>query len=583
MPLNEMTLLIGGDAGQGVDSSGAGLCKALARAGLHIFGVGDHRSRIRGGHNFFRIRTASTPVLSWTEPVDLLIALTAESIPIHLPKLSPGAAIIFDDSFSVDFHALEQAAILPVPLPFNEICRQAGGGPVMTNTAALGAFAGLTHFPLETIHSVITQNFRKKGEQILSQNLTAARLAHDFVQQKITIPFDHRLVPVPAPPRMVISGNEALSLGAFAGGCRFVAAYPMTPATSIFQWFVNHAEKYPIVARQAEDEIAAACLAIGAAHAGARVLVPTSGGGFSLMVEAVGLAGMSETPLVIVVAQRSGPATGLSTRTEQPDLLFAINASQGEFPKIVIAPGSPEQCFEAGWRAMNLAEKYQTPVFILTDAFLASALRTLDQNKLDLNAVEIDRGQLLGHAELDAFAGTFHRYQLTADGISPRALPGHPNAIFQATSNEHNTSGHINETADNRVAMNSKRMNKLKLALAEMRPPILHGPTAAELTFVCWGSTLAPLQEAVTWLNQKKPDAANILQLIDLWPFPADESRPFLESARKLIAVEGNATGQLAYLIRAETGIEISDRILKFDGRPFSPEYILERLKEITW
>lgn len=579
MPLNEMTLLIGGDAGQGVDSSGAGLCKALARAGLHIFSVGDHRSRIRGGHNFFRIRTAATPVLSWTEPVDLLIALTAESIPIHLSKLSPGAAIIFDESFPVDFRALEQAAILPVPLPFSEICRQAGGTPVMTNTAALGAFAGLTHFPLETINSVITQNFGKKGEEILSQNLAAARLARDFVQRKITIRFDHRLVPVPAPSRMLINGNEALSLGAFAGGCRFVAAYPMTPATSIFQWFVNHAEKYPIVARQAEDEIAAACLAIGAAHAGARVLVPTSGGGFSLMVEAVGLAGMSETPLVIVVAQRPGPATGLSTRTEQPDLLFVINASQGEFPKIVIAPGSPEQCFEAGWRALNLAEKYQTPVFILTDAFLASSLRTVDKNKMDLNSVEIERGQLLD-TKMDSLTGTYHRYQLTEDGISPRVRPGHPNAIFQATSNEHNESGHINETVDNRVSMNSKRMKKIKLVLADMRPPILHGPTAAEMTFICWGSTLAPLQEAVTWLNQQKPDAANILQFIDLWPFPADESRPFLESARKLIAVEGNATGQLAYLIRAETGIEVSGKILKFDGRPFSPEYILETLKE---
>jgi 2-oxoglutarate ferredoxin oxidoreductase subunit alpha len=379
---------------------------------------------------------------------------------------------------------------------------------------------------------------------------------------------------------MVISGNEALSLGAFAGGCRFVAAYPMTPATSIFQWFVNHAEKYPIVARQAEDEIAAACLAIGAAHAGARVLVPTSGGGFSLMVEAVGLAGMSETPLVIVVAQRPGPATGLSTRTEQPDLLFTINASQGDFPKIVLAPGTPEQCFEAGWRAMNLADKYQTPVFILTDAFLASSQRTLDPEKLELNAVKIDRGRLLTATELDTFTGTYRRYQLTASGISPRVLPGHPNAIFQATSNEHNESGHICETAGNREAMNQKRMHKLNLALEEMRPPILHGPTAAEITFVCWGSTLAPLQEAVTRLNIQKPDSANILQFTDLWPFPAAEATLFLESARKLIAVEGNTTGQLARLIRAETGIAMFAKILKFDGRPFSPEFILEKLKE---
>ena len=581
MPLNEMTLLIGGDAGQGIESSGAGLCKALARAGLHVFSVSDHRSRIRGGHNNYRIKTSAKPIFSWTEPVQLLIALTAESIHLHLPKLVPGAAVLFDAEFSVDLNALKAADILPVPIPFTRICQEAGGGPVMTNTAALGAFAGLTYFPLEIINTVITENFRKKSEKILFQNLTVARLAHDFVRQSLAPNFEFQLAAIEAPPRMVVNGNEALSLGAFAGGCRFVSAYPMTPATSIFQWFVNHAEKYGIIARQAEDEIAAACLAIGAAHMGARVLVPTSGGGFSLMVEAVGLAAMSETPLVVVVAQRPGPATGLSTRTEQADLLFVINASQGEFPKIVLAPGTPGQCFEAGWRALNLAEKYQTPVFILTDAFLASSRQTLEKDKIALDAVKIDRGRLLSKTELDRLKEIYYRYQITGSGISPRALPGHPNAVFQATSNEHNESGHVCEDADNREAMHGKRLNKLNQALEEMQPPILYGPTAAEMTFVCWGSTLAPLQEVVLRLNRANPGSANILQFTDLWPFPVEKVTPFLTAAQKLIAFEGNATGQLARLIREQTGIRMSAQILKFDGRPFSPEFILEKLKEV--
>lgn len=581
MRLNEMTLIIGGDAGQGIESSGAGLCKALTRAGLHVFSVSDHRSRIRGGHNFYRIKTGSDPIHSWTEPVQLLIALTAESIERHLPKLIPGAAVIFDADFSLDSARMQNAEILPIPIPFKKIYEDAGGSAVMTNTAALGAFAGLTHFPLEIINSVITENFRKKGEKVIKQNLAVAGLAYDYVQSNFESNYEYRLAAVNAPVRMIINGNEALSLGAYAGGCRFVTAYPMTPATSIFQWFVSHAEKYGIVARQAEDEIAAACLAIGAAHNGARALVPTSGGGFSLMVEAVGLAAMSETPLVIVVAQRPGPATGLSTRTEQADLQFVINASQGEFAKIVLAPGSPVQCFEAGWRALNLAEKYQTPVFILTDAFLASSRRTLDKDEINLDAVKIERGRLLDNTAVDALTEPYYRYRITETGISPRVLPGHPNAIFQATSNEHNESGHISEDAKNRVAMHGKRLNKLKQALSEMRPPILHGPVTAELTFVCWGSLLAPLQEVISRLNQQKAKSANILQFTDIWPFPVEKVTPLLSVARKLIAVEGNATGQFARLIREQTGIEISAKILKFDGRPFSPEFILEKLKEL--
>jgi 2-oxoglutarate ferredoxin oxidoreductase subunit alpha len=581
MPVNDLTLLIGGDAGQGIESSGAGFCTVLARSGLHIFSVPDNRSRIRGGHNFYLIKTSAQPITSWTEPIQLVVALTPETIEIHRHKLVPGGAIIYDADFPVDSNSLLQSQIKPIPIPLTQITQQAGGSKVMANTAMLGAVAGLTQFPLDLVTAVIHDNFKKKGEATVTLNRNIAKAAYDYVVAQFGISFNWQLRPVAAPQRMVINGNQALSLGALLGGCNFVTAYPMTPGTSIFLWLTAHADRYGIVSKQAEDEIAAFCMAIGAAHVGARALVPTSGGGFALMVEALSLAGITETPLVIVEAQRPGPSTGLATRTEQPDLLFTLFASHGEFPRIVLAPGTVTQCFEAGWRAFNLAEKYQTPVIILTDAFLASSQRTIERAALDFSTVKIDRGQLLSDRELDQFTAEYNRFAFTENGISPRALPGHPQAIYSSPSNEHNESGALSEDVTNRIQMQQKRMRKMETALSEMNPPLLYGPAQAETTLVCWGSTLAPLLAAVETLNQDKPNTANILQLVDLWPFPTAKVTPFLEHARRLIAVEGNSTGQCANLLRMITGFEVTGKILKYDGRPFSPEYILTHFKEM--
>ena len=577
MQINDMTILIGGDAGQGVDSSGTGFCKALARSGLHVFSVQDNRSRIRGGHNFYVIKTSEQPITSWSEPVQLLVAMTDESIDIHQQKIVPGGAVIFDSELKVEQEKLANKKIKPIAVPMNKIAQDSGGSKIMANTAALGALAGLTQFPIEHIFSVIKDNFKKKGDKVVEINKKVAQAAYDFVTSKYKDVYEWKLQSVDAPERMVINGNVAIALGALVGGCNFTSAYPMTPGTSIFEWLTKQADKYGIVSKQMEDEISAICAAIGAAHVGARALVPTSGGGFSLMVEALGLAGMTETPIVIVNAQRPGPSTGLATRTEQADLLFVLHASQGEFPRFILAPGTTKQCFEAGWRAFNLAEKYQTPAIILTDEFLATSNRTIDKNELDFGSVKIDRGKLLSDADLDKMENEYKRHAYSKDGVSPRALPGHPRGIWTTTSDEHNELGEIVEEADVRIKMHEKRMKKLETAKADMNAPVLYGSKNAEITFICWGSTIAPLQAAVNELNKKKKDKANILQFVDLWPINEKKTRPFIEKAGKLIAVEGNFTGQFADLLKMTMGVDVDSKILKYDGRPFSPEYILDQ------
>jgi len=574
---NNMTFKIGGEAGQGVESSGAGFAKALARGGLYVFGSQDYMSRIRGGHNFYQIRVSDGPLYSHTNEVHLLLALVPETIERHKDEVVAGGGIIYDEGLEMDEEGLERQGIELFPVPLVKIAEEVGNR-IMANTAALGAAAGVTEYDFERMASVIRDNFAKKGQQVVNANLEVARRAYDFARERYAADFDYEVEPVEAPPRMVINGNHAICLGALLGGCRFMSAYPMTPATSIIEWMSAHAARYGLVTKHTEDEIAAIGMAIGANHMGVRAMTATSGGGFSLMVEALGLAGMTETPLVVVEAQRPGPSTGMPTRTEQGDLLFMLRASQGEFPRIVLTPGTAEQCFHAGWRAFNLAEQYQCPVIILIDNFLANSVRAIERSKFHFVKVEIDRGELLTEEELNQLSESYRRYAITETGISPRALPGHPKAVYVACSDEHTEDGHFeDEDPENRVRMVQKRLRKLEVAVEEMRAPTLYGPEQADVTLIGWGSSYGPVREAVDRFNEEK-DKVNFLHFVDVWPFPKDKARPLLESAKRLVAVENNATGQFARLLRAYTGVEVDDKILKFDGRPLSPEYVLARL-----
>lgn len=575
MITNQMTIRIGAAAGDGVESSGAGFCKALARSGLHVFGLPDYYSRIRGGHNFFSIRVSDQPLYSHAEPVHLLLALTEETITRHRDKVVKGGAIVYDSGLKVSLEQWPGNDVLYLPVPLSDIAKEKAGTVLARNTVALGVAAGMTGFDLEQMESVIRDNFARKGQAVVDGNLAAIEAGYQE-GRKQAADFPFRLERNPdAPPRMVVNGTQAFSLGALAGGCRFVAGYPMTPGSPVLHWMAAHAARYGVVTKHTEDEIAAINMAIGAAHVGARALVPTSGGGFALMVEALGLAGMTETPVVIYSAQRPGPSTGLPTRQEQADLLFMLHASQGEFPRFLLAPGTHEECFMAGWRVFNLAEKYQTPALVLSDHYLAVAVRTLEINAFDFEAVEIERGALLSEAEVDVLEGEYLRYRITESGISPRAVPGHPRAVYVAAGNEHDERGAITEEPGMRNAQVEKRQRKLIGMTEEMSGPHRYGPQEAEVTFVSWGSTYGPLREAVDRLNAEQVDRANLLHFVDLWPFPTDATTAALERARRLIAVEGNVTGQLATLIRANTGQTMDDTILRYDGRAFTPGYIM--------
>jgi 2-oxoglutarate ferredoxin oxidoreductase subunit alpha len=355
----------------------------------------------------------------------------------------------------------------------------------------------------------------------------------------------------------------------------------MTPGSPVLQWFASHSTEYGAVTKHAEDEIAAINIAIGAAHVGARALVPTSGGGFSLMVEGLGLAGITETPLVIYNAQRPGPATGMPTRHEQGDLLFSIFASQGDFPRFVLAPGSVEEAFRIGWQVFNLVERYQTPGIVLSDHFLATCYRTIEADALDFDAVHIDRGELLSSDELDTLQEPYKRYRITDSGVSPRALPGHPNAVFVATSDEHDERGAIDEGVANRIAQVDKRSRKTTGMVQDIPDPSRYGPSNAHTCLLCWGSSYGPVRETVDILNQQEPDAACLLHFSSTCPFPTEAAMAALANTRHAVTVEQNSTGQFEHLLRMHTGFVPDGHVHKYDGRAFTASYILTRLREV--
>ncbi|MCL7454051.1 MAG: 2-oxoacid:acceptor oxidoreductase subunit alpha [Anaerolineae bacterium] len=574
--INNMTFKIAGAAGQGVESSGAGFSQALAQGGLHIFGLQDYMSRIRGGLNFFQVRVHERPLFVQEDAVHILLPLNEEALEAYRDEVVQGGAIIYDDGFKVDRRTMSNRGRKAMPVPLLDIAKE-HGERVMANTAALGAAAGVVEYSYERLADVIRQNFRRKGGEVVAANLRVARAAYMYAQEHYGTDFEWKLEQVPeSPQRMIMSGNQALALGALAGGCRFISAYPMTPATSVIEWMAKHEEEYGVVIKHAEDEIAAINMAIGANFVGARAMTATSGGGFALMVEALGLAGMCEVPLVVVEAQRGGPSTGLPTRTEQSDLLFVLHASHGEFPRLVVAPGTVEECFDTGWRAFNLAEKYQTPVIILTDQLLASSLRTIEVGDIRFDKVEIDRGSLLSQEELDALAEPYKRHAFTPDGISPRAVPGHPKAVYATASDEHDEFGHITEYMENRRRMMAKRMAKLETARQEIEAPQRYGPEQAPLVLVGWGSTYGVLREVVDRLDGE----VRLVQFHDLWPFPAEAAADALQGGM-VVTVENNFTGQFKRLLQGETCIQVDHTICRYDGRSFSPEDVIAGLKEV--
>ena len=551
-------ILIGGEAGQGLVTVGTVLARALVRAGYAIVVTQSYESRIRGGHNAFVIRASDGSVEAPVEGIDLLVALDEDTARLHREALSPGAVVA-----AAAEYCLPDDPCLQVP--FAELAPRE-----YRNTAALGVACAALGLDIGLVAGVLEESFGAKHPEAVEGNRAALERAYEWCASRESF---LRPLPPPSagPRRLMLNGNEAIALGAASAGARFAAFYPMTPSTSIPLALIGMADRLGIVVEQAEDEIAAVNMAIGASFAGAPSMVATAGGGFALMVEGVSLAAMTETPLVVAVAQRPAPATGLPTRTEQADLEFVLHAGHGEFPRALLAPGSVEECFDLARRAFFLAERWQGPIFLLTDQFLADSYRAVEPFPVaGLDAVRPG-------ADPSAIDGEYRRHAITESGVSPRLLPGASGRAIVTDSDEHTEDGHLTEDLVVRARMVEKRLRKLDGLRAETIPPAYDGGEYPELLLVSWGSTRGAVREAAARLRESGLDAAT-LHFSQVWPLVPEQFAHRLDRAGLVVAVEGNATGQLARLIRRETGIEIAERVSRYDGLPLTPEYILRAL-----
>lgn len=565
----DYSIKIGGEAGQGIQTIGDTLSKVFSRSGYHVFTHQDYESRIRGGHNFFQIRFSDKPVMASRDRIDIIVALDKDSISLYERDLSENGLIIYDSSALKEKHEKPYS----LDIPFIDLAQQYGN-KIMANTVATGAVLGMLRLDLDILNNIIHDTFKKKGEDLVQANIMAAKAGHAFALEKC---LRCSFVPSAAfSPKMLIPGTEAIALGVIASGCKFYSAYPMTPSTGIMNYLAGKEKEYGIVVEQAEDEIAAINMALGASFAGVRAMTGTAGGGFALMVEGLSLAGMTETPIVIAVGQRPGPATGLPTKTEQGDLLFCLHAAHGEFPRVIFAPGTPEQAFYLTIKAFDMAEKYQIPAFVIFDQYIGDSGWTFEG--FDTGRIKWNDYRLRGDALRDL--PEYRRHSFKDTGISPLAVPGDSKYLVVTDSDEHDEEGHITEDSEIRIKMVQKRLlKKLPLIKEEIEPPILYGSKHPEILITGWGSTYGVMKETVDILSKNRSVA--LMHFSEIYPFPSAEKFDYLallNNAKISISVENNATGQFARLIRAETGYEFSHRINKYDGRPFTVDGLLGEL-----
>ncbi len=545
-------LLIGGAAGQGIDTTAAVLEKLLKRAGYNVLTVRDVMSRVRGGHNFSLIRFGDAPVFSHSNVLDGIIALNEETVKLHREDLKKGGFILCDKSMEVDDSRVLRIAMADMA---KEI-----GNPRVAGTIAVGVVLKLFGEGLENARDVLGASLKDK---YLAINLEAIKKGHNAVESRFA------RKPGDFGKWINVTGSQALALGAMAVGLQFYSAYPMSPSTAIMEYLASKSGEAGLVVEQAEDEIAAINMAIGASYAGARAMTGTSGGGFSLMVEGLGLAGITETPVVIVDVQRPGPATGLPTRSEQGDLKFVISASQGEFPRIVIALKNHRDAFYQTARALELADEYQTPVVLLSDQYLADSSATVEP--FDIKDIGTKKPEMPPEGE------EYLRYRITESGISPRLAPGQTEHLVYIDSDEHDEKGWITESAEVRTKMVDKRMRKLESF--EPEEPEFFGTEDFDVLLLGWGSMYGPIAEAAQTL---KDEGKKIAALVfgDVYPLPKKKLEQMAGKAGKIINVEQNATGQFADLVREQTGITCSQSILKYDGRQLTGGEIADYLRK---
>ena len=549
-------LLIGGAAGQGIDTTVAILEKLLKRSGYNVFTVRDFMSRVRGGHNFSLLRFGNEPIFSHSNTLDGIVALDEQTVELHKDELKEDGLILCDSKLAISD---SRAISIGMDAMAKEL-----GNVKSSGSIAVGVILKLFGETLSGVEDVLSNAVKP---QYLASNLKAVQEGYNAVQER----FPH--LEGKYGDWMLISGTKAVALGAIAAGLRFYTAYPMSPSTGILEAIAAVADEADIVVEQAEDEIGAINMAIGSSYAGARAMTGTSGGGFSLMVEALGLSGMAEIPLVVIDVQRPGPVTGLPTRTEQSDLKFVISASQGEFPRMVIALRNSKDAFYQTMRAFNLAEKYQIPVIILSDQYIGDASATV--MPFDPKKVQIAE-PLEQHAGKDEYL----RYKYTDSGISPRLIPGQTKHLVIIDSDEHDEKGWITESSEVRTKMVDKRMKKIEGLDRELQEPEFIGSDSFVTLIIGWGSTWGPISEAIALLNKDEDGKYAALVFGDVYPLPDKLLQEKAKQAKRIINVEQNATGQLAGLIREKTGIVCSGSILKYDGRQISGEEIANMIQK---
>jgi len=561
----DVAIVLCGEAGQGIQTVEHILTQTLKLSGYHVFSSQEYMSRIRGGSNSTLIRVSSNRVAAPVNRIDLLIPFSPGAVR-HLQKQISSQTILLGEKTLYEKECQDCRAI-DVPL---SMMAQEVGGRIYLNTVAIGMLAGLFRVEKELLRQYLQNYFAGKDEQTIQKNLQAMRRGYEVSEELLQsgkMQIDLRKYEE-VKNELLMDGVEALAMGMIAGGCNFLSFYPMSPSTALAVHLAERSKEFGIIVEQAEDEISAMNMGMGAWYAGARGLASTSGGGFALMVEGLSLSGMIESPMVIHIGQRPGPATGLPTRTEQGELLFALFAGHGEFPRIILTPGTIEDCFYLGQRVFNLADQYQVPVFILTDQHLLEShynLPSLDPFRTPLKKHFVETGK------------EYKRYQLTENGLSPRGIPGYGQGLVVLDSDEHDEEGHITEDFDMRTKMVNKRLKKLDFLISDALSPDLIGSENYETLIIGWGSTYHAIKEALSKLGREE---VSFLHFKQVYPIPP-KAHDYLQKAKKRIIVENNATAQFGQLIRMKTGIEMDHQILQYNGLPFAVDDLEKRLKSI--
>ena len=575
--MTDFTWLIGGEAGFGIMTTGLVFSKIATRSGYHIFDYVEYPSLIRGGHNAYEVHVSDNIVSHLSPTIEVLVCLNKETYERHKSRLTSSSLVVFDQD---EFEIKEE--IKKVIVPFKKILSELKGQPVMKNTIALGASIGLLGGDIDELIKMISEQFAKKGDEVINFNKQFVQAGFDVVKKNYPDLIFNYLVKKPGEAKLVLTGNDAFALGSVIADARVYVAYPMTPSSTVLTDLAAWQEKVGMVVRHAEDEISVINTAIGSSFAGVRSAVGTSGGGFALMVESISFSGVTEIPLVVFIAQRPGPATGMPTWTEQGDLLFSVFSGHGEFPKIVLTPGDNEEMIELTAKAYNLADVYQMPVIVMSDMYLSEGHQSISKQFVDefIANYKVNRGKLFGQDQISNIKDQkYLRYKISEDGISPRLIPGTPGHFYQANSYEHIEDGHTTEDAQPRIDQVDKRARKWATYLKnDFTLPKIYGDIEkSETVFVSWGSTKGIVLQAQKLLKDKGVESAYI-HFTHIFPLDKEKVVSMFNQNKKYVLVENNSWGQFGKLLRMETGIEIKEKILRYDGRPITPEEIIKHL-----